>query len=254
MTASAVTSSLPDAAGTTAIRTALVTGATSGIGQATAVRLAADGFAVIVHGRNETRGAAVVAGIEAAGGSARFIGADLNVPAEVRRLAQEAGEVDVLVNVGGFSWFGPTSDLPEETFDSLFASNVRATYYLVGALAPGMVSRRDGSIINIGSMAGQLGLPGGAAYGATKAAVALLSKSWAAEFGASGVRVNTIAPGPVRTAGAAPELIASLGETTALGRSAEPEEIADVVSFLASPEAKYVTGAVLAVDGGRTAI
>jgi NAD(P)-dependent dehydrogenase (short-subunit alcohol dehydrogenase family) len=160
----------------------------------------------------------------------------------------------VLVNNAGFSWFGPTADLDTETFDALFASNVRATYFLVAALAPGMVKRGSGSIINLGSMAGQIGLAGGAAYGATKAALTSLTRSWAAEFSPSGVRVNAIAAGPVFTDGAAPERIENLGRTTLLNRAARAEEIAEVIAFLASPKASYVTGAVVAADGGRTAV
>ena len=236
------------------VKTALVTGATSGIGKAVALQLAADGYAVIVHGRNAERGARTVAEIEKAGGEAHFITADLGSVADVQRLAAEAGDVSVLVNNGGSSWFGPTAELTAETFDSLFDGNVKATYFLVAALAPGMVERGEGSIINIGSMAGQLGLPGGAAYGATKAAVALLTKSWAAEFSQSGVRVNAVAPGPVFTEGTTTELIENLGATTAMKRGSQPVEIADAVSFLASSRASYITGAILAVDGGRTAI
>src|SRR5438034_5224846 len=121
-------------------------------------------------------------------------------------------------------------------------------------LAPGMAARGKGSIINVSSMAGQIGLAGGAAYGATKAALASLTRAWAAEFSPSGVRVNTIAPGPVYTGGAAPERIEALGATTLLHQAADPAEIAEVVAFLASPRASYVTGAIVTADGGRTAI
>jgi NAD(P)-dependent dehydrogenase (short-subunit alcohol dehydrogenase family) len=184
---------------------ALVTGATSGIGRAVALKLAKDGYYVIAHGRDASRGHATVEEIESNGGHGRFIAADLSAPAGVERLASEAGDVDVLVNNAGSSWFGPTAEMDLGTFDALFASNVRAAYFLVAALAPKMVEHGAGSIINVGSMAGQIGLAGGAAYGATKAAQAALTRAWAAEFSPSGVRVNAVAPGPVSTGGAAPE-------------------------------------------------
>ena len=238
---------------TQAQRTALVTGATSGIGRAAALKLAEDGFRVLVHGRDAERGAAVVAEIEKNGGSAQFLAADLTDVHAIEQLAAAAGDVDVLVNNAGFSWFGPTAELSADTFDGLFAANVRSAYYLVAALAPKMVERGRGSIVNVGSMAGQVGLAGGAAYSATKAALAALTRAWAAEFSPSGVRVNTIAPGPVYT-GAPAERIAALGETTLFGRAAQADEIADAIAFLASSASGYVTGAVIPVDGGRTAV
>jgi NAD(P)-dependent dehydrogenase (short-subunit alcohol dehydrogenase family) len=233
---------------------ALVTGGTGGIGREVARKLAADGFFVLVQGRDATRGAAVVEEITRDGGQARFIAADLTDVAAIERLAADAGDVDVLVNNAGFSWFGPTADLDPATFDRMFAANVRSAYYLVAAIAPSMAKRGAGSIINLGSMAGQVGLAGGAAYSATKAALASLTRSWAAEFSPRGVRVNTIAPGPAYTDGAEPARTAALGNTTLLGRAAQPEEIAEVIAFLASPQAGYITGAVIAADGGRTAV
>jgi NAD(P)-dependent dehydrogenase (short-subunit alcohol dehydrogenase family) len=162
--------------------------------------------------------------------------------------------VDILVNNAGAAWFGPTEDLDEATYDQLFDANVRAPYFLVAALAPKMAARGSGSIINIGSMAGQVGMPGGAAYSATKAAVAAMTRSWAAEYSPAGVRINTVASGPVYTAIQPDEVTVAVGATTIMNRAAQPEEIAGLVGFLASPQASYITGATFAADGGRTAI
>jgi NAD(P)-dependent dehydrogenase (short-subunit alcohol dehydrogenase family) len=233
---------------------ALVTGATSGIGRAAAEALARQGAAVIVHGRDVTRGEAVASAIAAEGGKARFVAADLSQPGGMDELIEQAGPVDILVNNAGFSWFGPTEELDLATFEQLMVANVRAPYFLVAALAPAMVARGSGSIINIGSMAGQVGMPGGAAYGATKAALAAMTRSWAAEFSPAGVRVNTVGAGPVYTAIQPPEVTDAVGATTIMARAAQPEEISGVIAFLASPKASYITGAVIAVDGGRTAI
>ena len=177
-------------------KVALVTGATSGIGRAAAVQLAAQRASVIVHGRDANRGAAVVAEIEKACGSARFVGADLTDPGEALLLAEEVGDVDILVNNAGFAWFGPSEKLAINTLDQLFAANVQAPYLLVSVLAPKMVARGGGVIINLASRAGTVGQPDSAAYGATKAALASLARSWAAEYGPAGIRVNAISPDP----------------------------------------------------------
>jgi NAD(P)-dependent dehydrogenase (short-subunit alcohol dehydrogenase family) len=235
-------------------QTALVTGSTSGIGKATAVALARLGATVIVTGRDAERGARVVKEIEEDGGSARFVAADLSDPAQVAQLAQAAGDVDILVNNAGRSWFGPSADLDAGTFDALFSANVRSAYLLTVAIAPAMAARGRGSVVNLDSMAGAVGLAGGAAYGATKASLSALTRAWAAEFSPSGVRVNAVAPGPVYSDGAAPERIDALAKTTLLGRGAKPEEIAEVIAFLCTPRAQYVTGATIPVDGGRTAV
>src|ERR1700754_4511535 len=164
-------------------KVALVTGATSGIGQAAALQLAAQGATVIVHGRDVGRGAAVVKEIESAGGSARFVSADLSRPAEALRLATEGGEVDILINNAGFAWFGPTEKLAANTLNELFAANVQAPYLLVAVLAPKMAARGYGVIINVASRAAAVGQPTTTASVATKAALASLARSCSAEYG-----------------------------------------------------------------------
>ncbi len=234
---------------------ALVTGATSGIGRAVALQLARDGAEVLVHGRDAARGAETVDEITSAGGKARFVAADLGDPADVKRLAGEVGDVDILVNNAGVALFGPTGEFDVSAFDKMFASNVRAPFFLVAAIAPEMAARGRGSIISVSSMAGGVGLAGGAAYGATKASLEAMTRAWAVEYSASGVRVNAIAPGPVYTPSpSGPEFITALGETTPMHRASQPEEIAEVVAFLASPRASYITGTTVAADGGRRAI
>ncbi|MCU1490601.1 MAG: family NAD(P)-dependent oxidoreductase, partial [Acidimicrobiaceae bacterium] len=223
--------------------TALVTGATAGLGRAVALQLARDDMDVIAVGRDEARGAAVVEEIAAAGGRARFIPGDLSVPADIDRIVADAGEIDVLVNNAGHSIWGPTEKTTVEDFNSLFDANVRAAYLLVGAFAPAMAAKGSGSIVNISSMAGRIGMPTGAVYGATKAALDSLTRSWTAEYSPRGVRVNAVAAGPIYTRPEARERSTATGATTALGRAAEADEIAEVVAFLASPRASYVTGA-----------
>ena len=240
--------------------TALVTGATSGIGRATAVLLASRGAHVLLGGRDSVRGETAVAAIRAAGGKADFIAADLADAGSVRALARRAvelggGHVDILVNNAGIFPFGPTADAADEDIDSVFAVNVKAPFILVGVLAPAMAARGQGAVVNILTMASRFGIAGMGLYGSSKAALGLLTQSWAAEFGPSGVRVNAVSPGPTRTEGT--ELMGSqLDELAAMapaGRPAAPEEIAAAVSYLAGDGASFVHGAVLDVDGGRNA-
>jgi NAD(P)-dependent dehydrogenase (short-subunit alcohol dehydrogenase family) len=234
-------------------QTALVTGATAGIGRAVAHRLADLGAEVIVHGRDAARGAQIVDELVSARGAARFLGADLGDADAILRLAAEAGRVDILVNNAGIYAFTTTAGTDATSFDRHFAINTRAPFLLVGALAPAMAQRGHGSIINITSTAATSPAPVGSAYGASKAAVELLTRSWATEFAARGVRVNAVSPGPTRTAGTETMLgehIDMLGRGNLRGTVGEPEEIAAVVGFLASPESSYVNGSVFVADGG----
>ena len=237
-------------------KTALVTGATSGIGRAIAEQLAADGAAVIVTGRDEARGKEVTTAIESAGGQARFIRADLHSFADVQRLADAARDVDVLVNNAGVSPGGPTDQTSEDAFDLAFDVNVKAPFFLTAAIAPRMAARGGGAIINISTMAATIGMNGLAAYGASKAAIDSLTRAWTAEYGPRGVRVNAVAPGPTRTPASAAmgEMFDVLAATLPAGRAADPREIAAAVSFLASDDASFVYGTILPADGGRVAV
>ncbi len=235
---------------------ALVTGATAGIGKAIALQLAREGAEVIVHGRNAERGAKAVTDIENAGGKAQFIQADLSKADDVRRLAAEAGQVDILVNNAGVYSFASTFETEEADFDAHFDTNLRAPYILVQKLVPGMIDRGHGTVVNISTVAASTPSADAGIYGASKAALDLLTKLWADEFGGAGIRVNAIAPGPVETEGTSeiPDLVEGLARTRAIERIGEPEEIAQAVAFIASPAASYINGVVLPVDGGAKAL
>jgi NAD(P)-dependent dehydrogenase (short-subunit alcohol dehydrogenase family) len=236
---------------------ALVTGGTSGIGQEVARQLAALGAEVYVSGRDAARGAETVAEIEGAGGTAHFVAADLADFDAIGALAAEVGAVDILVNNAGIFDFAPTPEETREGFQSMFDVNVRAPYFLTAALAPGMAGRGGGAIVNVSTMVAELGMPGSSAYGASKAALASLTRTWAGEFAGSGVRVNAVTVGPTQTSGTAAmseDQVAFVRGLTTLGRSADTREIAATIVFLASPRASYVTGANVAVDGGATAV
>jgi NAD(P)-dependent dehydrogenase (short-subunit alcohol dehydrogenase family) len=236
--------------------TALVTGATSGIGRAVALQLAARGAEVVVHGRSAERGAEVVREIESSGGKARFIAADLDDADDVRRLAAEAGTVDILINNAGIYQFGETTEVDDETFDEHVNINVRAPFILVQQLAPAMAQRGGGAVVNVSTLAASVAARGAGIYGASKAALEQLTRVWADEFGDSGVRVNALAAGPTDTPGAnvLPGMVEGIGATTALGRPADAREIASAVVFLGSPDAGYINGAVLHATGGQQAI
>ncbi len=241
--------------------TALITGGTSGIGRATANKLAELGIHVLVVGRNAERGKKTVDEIRAAGGKGDFISADLQDAASARMVAKKAielgdGHVDILINNAGIYPFGPTHEMTEEQFDRVFSINVKVPYFLVAELAPLMAKRGKGAIVNLSTMAADYGAPGMSLYGSSKAAINLLTKTWAAEYGPRGVRVNAVSPGPTVTEGteAMGEGLEQLAAQGPAGRPATAGEIAEAIVFLATERASFVYGAKLAVDGGRTAV
>ena len=241
--------------------TALVTGGNSGIGRATALAMARRGAHVVLSGRDAGRGEQVVAAIRAQGGTADFVASDLSDEAGARQLAKQAtelggGHVDILVNNAGVFPFGATHDATGDDFDQVYAVNVKAPFFLVAELAPKMAERGHGAIINVTTMVAEFGMAQMALYGSSKAALVLLTKSWAAEYGPAGVRVNTVSPGPTRTEGTAGmgEALDQLAAAAPSGRPGLPEEIASAIVYLASDEASFVQGAMLPVDGGRVAV
>ncbi|MEU8233597.1 SDR family oxidoreductase [Actinoplanes sp. NPDC048967] len=241
-------------------RTALVTGGTSGIGRATAAALAAAGATVVLSGRDADRGEQAVRQIEQAGGTAFFVAADLRDEASARalatRAAELAGPVDILVNSAGVFPFGPTEKTTQEQFDEVYALNVRAPYFLVAELAPAMAARGHGAVVNVTTMVAEFGAAGMGLYGSSKAAMVLLTKSWAAEYGPSGVRVNAVSPGPTRTEGTAAmgDALDQLASAGPAGRPGTAQEIAAAIVFLAGDAASFIHGAILPADGGRIAV
>src|SRR5882757_8720774 len=204
--------------------TALVTGATAGIGRAIALQLATLGAEVVVHGRSAERGAETVREIEREGGKARFVAADLSDADDVRRLAADSGPVDILINNAGVYKFGATAETDDAFFDEHINLNLRAPYILVQQLVPGMAERGRGVVVNLSTIAAGVPARQGGIYGATKAVIELFTRVWPDEFGRSGVRVNTVQAGPTETPGTAvtPGLTDGLGQLTTLGRAAAP--------------------------------
>lgn len=239
-------------------RTAVVTGSSSGIGEAIARVLAASGATVVVNGRDAERSNAVAKAIIDAGGAAHVVTADLSGSyAELRTFARDAtaaldGRVDILVNNAGIYPAAPTVALSDADLDAMLAINVRAPHVLVAELAPAMAERGAGSIVNIGSWMARVGVPFGAMYTGSKAALEQMTRTWAAEFGPRGVNVNTVAPGATSTPGNADsaDILAVMTAGTASGTPVRPVDIAFAVRYLVSDEASFVHGTVLDVDGG----
>jgi NAD(P)-dependent dehydrogenase (short-subunit alcohol dehydrogenase family) len=246
-------------------KTVLVTGASRGIGRATASALANAGAHVLVHyGRSAQDAESLVAGIRSKGGRANAIRADLGTPEGPTLLAKEVRSIvgerlDVLVSNAGISKVGTIKDHTAEDFDNLFATNVRSPFFLVQQLLP--VLGEGSNIIVISSLGaravvGKPGLdnPSILAYAATKGALETLVKNWAAILGPQGVRVNAVAPGVIDTDMSNLTKTESGREMTlgmqALKRIGKPEDVADVVAFLASDAARWITGASIPVDGG----
>ncbi|MFF3851294.1 SDR family NAD(P)-dependent oxidoreductase [Streptomyces sp. NPDC002328] len=244
-------------------KTALVTGSTSGIGRAIADVLADRGVHVIVSGRSAERGAQAVAEIREAGGKADFVQADLSSADSTRALAQHArsvtGRIDILVNNAGVFPEGATTETTEEVFDAVYNTNVKAPLFLVAELVPGMVERGGGAIVNVSSFVADKAAPDRIAYSSSKAALDNLTKAWAKQYGPSGVRVNSVAPGPVLSeeiqaaAAGDPRTAAAVAHLPAR-RFGLPREIAEAVAYLASEDAAFVHGAFLSVDGGASLV
>jgi 3-oxoacyl-[acyl-carrier protein] reductase len=238
-------------------KVALVTGASRGIGRAVALRLARDGSAVVVnYAGNAEAARSVVAEVEAGGGRAVAVQADVGVVADVARLFDEAighfGKLDILVNNAGIILYKPLAEVTEAEFDRLFAVNVKGTFFCCQQAAVRMAD--GGRIVNVSSSTTALMLPTYSAYVATKGAVEQLSHVLAKELGPRGITVNVVSPGPTDTElfgqGKSEEDKRRFAQLAALGRLGTPEDIADVVAFLASDEARWVTGQNLRANGG----
>lgn len=237
---------------------ALVTGASRGIGRATAAALARAGAAVALNYQRSREAAEVLAGsLCDAGAEAITVAGDMadagQVQAMVAQVEDELGTVSILVNNAGITRDGLLVRLSDDDFDEVISVNLRGAFLASRAVARGMMKARSGSIINVSSVIGRRGNPGQANYAAAKAGLIGLTKSLARELGPRGVRVNAVAPGYVETdmtaalPGNMRELILS---NTPLGRLATPDDVASAILFLASPASSYITGAVIAVDGG----
>jgi 3-oxoacyl-[acyl-carrier protein] reductase len=240
-------------------KVAVVTGASKGIGAAIAKSLAKDGASVVVNYASSAKQAqAVVAEIKAAGGAGKAVRADVSKPAESKQLVDatvaEFGRIDILVNNAGVYEFLPLPAITEAHFDRMFDLNVKGLLFATQAAAAAF-GDHGGSIINIGSVASLTAPAAGSAYSATKGAVDVLTRSLATELGPRKILVNAVLPGAVDTEGARalPEfepMLAQFLPRTPLGRIGQPNDIATVVSFLASEDAGWITGQVIPVSGG----
>lgn len=240
--------------------TALITGASRGIGKAIALRLAADGCRVIVNYQQQAdKAAQVCRQIQQNGGQALALPADVSQPEAVAQLFAQTqshfGGVDILINNAGIGHFGLLTDITPAEWRHIFAVNVDGAFNCIQAALPHMIHKKNGVIINIASIWGLVGASCETAYSASKGALIALSKALAKELGPSQIRVNCVAPGVIDTemnSRLNPEEITALKEETALGCLGQPEDIAAAVSWLISPESKFITGQVISPNGGFT--
>ncbi|MGE0242247.1 MAG: SDR family NAD(P)-dependent oxidoreductase [Parvibaculaceae bacterium] len=246
-------------------KSVLVTGATSGIGEAIARRFAGLGANLLLTGRRNLSPAELAAGYPATDGAAHYLAADLTAPETADRLVARAGDLfgglDVLVNNAGILFRGTVLDCTDAEWDMTLQTNVTSVFRLSRAALRIMTARKTGAIVNVASDWGLVGARGSAAYGASKGAIVQLTRSMALDHAADGIRVNAVCPGDTDTrmldgaiSGLArTRMLEKLGEAIPLGRVGRPAEIADAVCFLASDQASFITGAMLAVDGGNSA-
>jgi 3-oxoacyl-[acyl-carrier protein] reductase len=230
-------------------KTALVTGASRGIGRAVAVELAAAGASVVVGYRSGRQEAEALA--QEING--RAVQADVSEPADAARLVEEAGDLDILVNNAGVTRDGVLARMRDDDWSVVLETNLSAVFYTCRAVTRGMMKRRTGAIVNLSSIVGLHGNWGQANYAASKAGIIGFTKSLAQELGSRGIRANVVAPGYVTTqlTDVIPEAArAKMLDLTPLGRLGDPEDVAGAVRFLCSDEAAFITGVVLLVDGG----
>jgi 3-oxoacyl-[acyl-carrier protein] reductase len=242
--------------------TALVTGASRGIGRAIALRLALDGVPVAVNYNSQQQAAnEVVESILNAGGRACAIQADTGSPDDVARLFRQTedrlGPVSILVNNAGILHRGSLDSFDPSAFSQMLHTNLEGVIHCTRAAVPHMRQAGHGAIVNISSIAAHgTSAAGTTWYAATKGAVETLTRRFALELGPSGIRVNAVAPGFILTdmvdANFRDEVIKTMAAKAVLGRIGAPEDIADAVAFLLSPQARFITGQILTVDGGRT--
>ncbi len=239
----------------------IVTGATSGIGEAIARLFAAEGAHIALAGRRTQLGQRVAGEIQDAGGRAFFVQADVtdsnSVEELVRVAASKMGGVDILVNDAGNPVHGRMESLTEDDWDMAMDTNAKGVFLCSKAAIPHMVKEKGGCIVNIGSVGGLKGYPGGSAYAPSKAAVAMLTRIMAIEYGKDGVRANCIAPGSIETPAwgsrVTREVRNQIAKLVPLGRVGKPEDVAELALFLASNESSYITRTVIVVDGGQSA-